>query len=90
MSPRSARLLALRRREWEWQDRQQGRGRPPRAWKYHAPRRVSPLGHRVRRRLHSRGQRPRPSGPVVRDALGAVALVCVATLLLYYVGTSAQ
>jgi hypothetical protein len=90
MTDRRALRLALRRLDWNYQDRERGRTKRPRAYKYHAPRRVSPIEQHVEMSPRGSRQRRQPSEQVVRDALGTVALVGVATLLLYYIGTSAQ
>ncbi len=86
MSRRSARLIALRRREWEWQDRRRGYT-PVRTRQLHYPRssRRQPVVEHdgeapPRRRTQMR--QPQPAR-VIREALGCVALVGATALLLY-------
>jgi len=85
MSPRSARLLALRRLAWDWQDRRRGYV-PTKPRQLHYPR----SSRRPRVAEHYREAAPwrmrkrqRQGARQIHEALGCVALVGAAALLLY-------
>ena len=85
MNARSARLLALRRLDWDYQDRERGYVKHPPAGSSRLPRHRTTTKPRRRRATLRRMAAPRDpqSTGALREALGSAALVGVAALLLY-------